>query len=146
MFRHHQSPRHLDDPLRPVFGLSVAQAVGVLLAIGAAFGAWQGLGRLPIAGHLLTEVRIFAAGAVAALVFFAVYALAGDRTEPYARQLWAFARRSHHYAPSPLLTSLLEDEYDQETQPATSGQRQLQPSTVPTIARGRRSLRRSHRR
>ena len=107
MFRHHQSPRHLDDPLRPVFGLSVAQFIGVLLALGAAFGTWNLFVRMPLSGYLLTELRIFATGSIAALVFFAVYALAGDRTEPYARQLWAYARRAHHHVPSPLLTSLI---------------------------------------
>ncbi len=146
MFRHHQSPRHLDDPLRPVFGLSVAQSVGVLLAIGAALGSWQLLGRLPITGHLLTEARIFAAGSVAALVFFAVYALAGDRTEPFARQLWRFVRRAHHYTPSPLLTSLLEDTHDQEAQTITPGPGQLRPAPVPIVARRLRPQRRGHRR
>ena len=112
MFRHHQSPRHLDDPLRPVFGLSVAQSGGVLLAIMAAFGSWQLFGHMPLHGYLLTEARIFATGAVAALVCFTVFALAGDRTEPYAQQLWGYARRAHHAAPSPLLTSHMEDAHD----------------------------------
>lgn len=146
MFRHHQSPRHLDDPLRPVFGLSVAQSIGVLLAIGAAFGTWQLLGHAPIAGYLLTEARIFATGSVAALVFFAVYALAGDRTEPYARQLWGYARRAHRYAPGPLLTSLLEDAHDQEAPTDTPRQGQLRPAPQPALAHRVRSLRRGHRR
>ena len=146
MFRHHQSPRHLDDPLRPVFGLSVAQSIGALLAIGAAFGTWKLFGQVPLAGYLLTEARIFATGSLAALVFFAVYALAGDRTEPYARQLWGYARRAHHYAPSPLLTSLLEDAHDQAARPATPGQGQLRPAAQPALARRLRPLRRRHRR
>ena len=146
MFRHHQSPRHLDDPLRPVFGLSVAQSAGVLLAVGAAFGTWKLLGHTPISGYLLTETRIFATGAVAALVFFAVYALAGDRTEPYARQLWGYARRAHRYVPIPLLRNLLGDAHDQEAPTVTPGQGQLRPPAQPALVYRLRSLRRGHRR
>jgi hypothetical protein len=146
MFRHHQSPRHLDDPLRPVFGLSVAQSVGLLLALGAAFATWKLLGHLPIAGYALTEARITATGAVAATVFCAVYALAGDRSEPYARQLWGYARRAHRYTPSPLLTTLLEDPHDQEAPCAAAGQGQLRPAPLPAPAPRLRPRRRGHRR
>ena len=133
MFRHHQSPRHLDDALRPVFGLSVAQSIGALLAIAAAFGTWQSLGSAPHLGYLLTEARVFATGSIAALVFFAIYALAGDRSEPYARQLWGYSRRGHHYAPSPLVTRLLEDAHDQAKGPQTPGKGQLQSVAVPAL-------------
>jgi hypothetical protein len=146
MFRHHQSPRHLDDPLRPVFGLSVAQAIGALLAIGAAFGTWKLIGQIPLSGYLLTEGRIFATGSIAALIFFAVYALAGDRSEPYARQFWGFARRAHHYAPSPLVTSLLEDAHDQATGVRTPAKGQHHPAARPAFARRVGPLRRRDRR
>lgn len=146
MYRHHQSPRHLDDPLRPVFGLSVAQAFGALLAAAAAFGTWLLLGRLSAPAYALTEMRIFATGTIAALVFFAVYALSGDRGEPYARQLWAYARRGHHYAPNPLVTTQLEDAHDRTTPAATPATRQLRAAAhaVATFRVG--AVRRDHRR
>ena len=146
MFRHHQSPRHLDDPLRPIFGLSVSQSIGALLAIGAAFGTWKLIGKLPLSGYQLTEGRIFATGSIAALVFFAVYAMAGDRTEPYARQFWGYARRAHHYAPSPLVTSILEDAHDQAVGARAPEKGQLQPAALPAFAHRVRTLRRRDRR
>ena len=146
MFRHHQSPRHLDDALRPVFGLSVAQSIGALLSLGAAFGTWQLFGQLSHPGYLLTETRVFATGSSAALVFFALYALAGDRTEPYARQLLGYARRGHHYAPSPLVTRVLEHPYDQAAAtPTPENHGQLRPAALPAIPRRIRSFRRRHR-
>ena len=146
MFRHHQSPRHLDDALRPVFGLSVAQSIGALLAIGAAFGTWQLFGHAPHLGYLLTEARVFATGSIAALVFFAIYALAGDRAEPYARQLWGYTRRGHHYAPSPLVTSVLEDAHDQAAETRAPEKGQLQPAALPAFAYRVRPFRRRHHR
>ena len=146
MFRHHQSPRHLDDPLRPLFGLSVAQAAGLLLAIGAALGAWKLMGQVPLTGYLLNEARIFAAGAVAAFVFFAIYALADDHTEPFARQLWGFARRGHHYAPSPLVTHVLENVDDQAAQAQAPAQGQLHPAPLPPFTHRVRPFRHHHRR
>jgi hypothetical protein len=146
MFRHHHSPRHLDDALRPVFGLSVAQSIGALLASGAAFGTWQLFGRAPHAGYLLTEARVFATGSIAALVFFAAYALAGDRAEPFARQLWGYARRVHHYAPSPLVTSVLEDTNDRAAETRAPEKGQLQSAALPAFAHRVRPFRRRHRR
>ena len=146
MFRHHQSPRHLDDPMRPVFGLSIAQAGGALLAIAAAAGTWRLLGRAAHPGPLLAEARIFATGAVAAAIFFAAYALAGDRTEPFARQLWAYARRPHHYVPSPLVTSPPEDAHEHPATPAAPGQRQLRPAALPSAPIRLRPARRRDRR
>ena len=109
MARHHRSPHHLDDPLRLVLGLSAAQALGALLAAGAALGTWRLLGRSPHPSYQLTEARIFATGAAAAFVFLAAYALAGDRTEPYARQLWGYARRPRRHRPAPLAPAPQED-------------------------------------
>jgi hypothetical protein len=72
---------------------------------------------------MLTELRIFTTGSIAAVVFFLVYALVGDRSEPYARQLWGYAHRAHAYAPSPLVTTLLEEAHDTAAAPATPAPR-----------------------
>ena len=111
MPRQFQSARYLDEPLRPLLGLSIFQGIGALLGAIAAFGTWRGFGLLPTGGAVLTEVRIFAVAAVAVLVYFAVDALAGGRSEPFARQLWAYCRRPHRYAPSPLTTTPQEEDY-----------------------------------
>ena len=146
MFRHHQSPRHLDDPLRPVFGLSLSQSLGAVLAIGAAFATWKLFGQASRPTSLLAEVRIFATGSVAAVIFFALYALAGDRTEPFARQLWGYIRRPHHYVPSPLITSPPEEAHEQAATPIAAGQGQLRPATLPSAPIRLRPLRRRDRR
>ncbi len=99
MSRNHRTPRHLDDPIKPVFGLSIPQFAGAVLALLCGLGAWSFLGALPLHGALLLELRIFLAGLVAAVLFFAAYVLAGDRTEPFGPQLWGYLRRPHHYTP-----------------------------------------------
>ncbi len=99
MSRHHHTPRHLDDPVKPVFGLSIPQFAGAVLALLCGLGAWSVLGALPVQSALLLELRIFLAGLVAAVLFFAAYVLAGDRTEPFGAQLWGYLRRPQHYTP-----------------------------------------------
>ena len=115
MPRQFQSARYLDEPLRPLLGLSIVQGLGALLAATAAFGTWRGFRLLPADGAVLTEVRIFAVAAVAVLVYFAVDALAGGRSEPFARQLWAYCRRPHRYEPSLLITAPREEHHAAST-------------------------------
>jgi hypothetical protein len=100
MAHHHCTPRHLDDPVRPVFGLSIPQFAGAVVALLCGLGAWSALGVLPPSSALLVELRIFLAGLVAAAVFFGAYVLAGERTEPFGPQLWGYLRRAHRYTPS----------------------------------------------
>jgi len=41
MSRHHHTPRHLDDPVKPVLGLSIPQFAGAVLALLCGLGAWS---------------------------------------------------------------------------------------------------------
>jgi len=100
MSRHHRTPRHLDDPVKPVLGLSIPQFAGAVLALLCGLAAWSLLGALSLHGAVLLELRIFLAGLVAAVLFFVAYVLAGDRTEPFGAQLWGYLRRPHHYTPA----------------------------------------------
>jgi len=100
MSRHHRTPRHLDDPVKPVLGLSIPQFAGAILALLCGLAAWSLLGALSFHGAVLLELRIFLAGLVAAVLFFVAYVLAGDRTEPFGAQLWGYLRRPHHYTPA----------------------------------------------
>lgn len=141
MPRQFQSARYLDEPLRPLLGLSIVQGLGALLGAIAAFGTWRGFSLLPAGGSVLTEIRIFAVAAVAVLVYFAVDALAGGRSEPFARQLWAYCRRSHRYAPSPLITAPQEDRHADPTGTGSmAGHRAV--VALPVLARAGRVRRR----
>ncbi len=100
MSRHHHTPRHLDDPVKPVLGLSIPQFAGAVLALLCGLGAWSLLGALSLHGNVLLELRIFLAGLVAAVLFCVAYVLAGDRTEPFGAQLWGYLRQPHHYTPA----------------------------------------------
>jgi hypothetical protein len=100
MAHQHRTPRHLDDPIKPVLGLSIPQFAGAVLALLCGLGAWSVLGALPRSSTLLVELRIFLAGLVAAVLFFAAYVLAGDRSEPFGPQLWGYLRRAHRYTPA----------------------------------------------
>jgi len=102
MSRQHRTPRHLDDPIKPICGLSLPQFAGAVLALLCGLTAWSLLGALPARGGVLLELRIFLAGLVAAALFFGAYVLAGDRAEPFGPQLWGYLRRPHRYTPPPL--------------------------------------------
>jgi hypothetical protein len=95
MAHNHRTPRHLDDPLRPFYGLTIPQWGGVFAGIAATLVVGSLIGPL----HLVLQVALFVAGLPGMAVFLAVYTLADDRQEPFARQLGGYLRRPHRYAP-----------------------------------------------
>jgi hypothetical protein len=95
MAHNHRTPRHLDDPLRPFYGLTILQWGGVFAGLAVTVAVVSLIGPL----HLSFQLVLFVAGLPGVGVALTLYLLAADRQEPFARQLGAYVRRPHRYAP-----------------------------------------------
>ncbi len=105
MARDFPTPRHLDEPLR-VWGLTIAQWVGVCVAAVCTYGAWLVVGPagpwvVPLPPVWAMGLRIFCAGLVGVAVFMTVYLLTGTPpAEPLGRQYGGYLCRRHRYRPT----------------------------------------------
>jgi hypothetical protein len=99
MARGYRSARFLDDPVRPLFGLTIAQDIAFLVGALAAYPVWHVLGIFSALGYFGLELQIFLTGACVAAVIGVGLLLAGDRTEPFGAQIHAYVRRRHRYGP-----------------------------------------------
>ena len=100
-----RSARYLDDPFKPVLGLSIPQALALGVAIGVATLTWNLLGaRLGDAAITspLGELRLIVVGAPCAVMYGVVHMLTGGRTEQPLQQAWGYLHRRHRYEPRPL--------------------------------------------
>ena len=100
-----RSARYLDDPFKPVLGLSIPQALALGVAIGVATVTWNMLGaRLGDAAITspLGELRLIVVGAPCAVMYGVVHMLTGGRTEQPLQQAWGYLHRRHRYEPRPL--------------------------------------------
>ena len=102
MARVTSTPRHLDDPIKPVAGMTVLQTFGALLAAlfgGGIIFATNFLGTDLFGMPLFLMLRVSLAGVVGAVIFFGTYMLSAERVEPLLHQLIRYARRPHFYKP-----------------------------------------------
>lgn len=111
-----QTPRHLDDPVKLFFGLSIVQLVGTVFALACGAGMFLLLNVLPLKGFAGTEVHIIGSAVVAVPILLVVLIFGGDRIEPLAKQQWGYLRRPHCYAPAPVMPS--EQERERQTRAA----------------------------
>ena len=112
-----RSARYLDDPFKPVLGLSIPQALALGVAIGLATVTWNLLGaRLGEAAITspLGELRLIVAGAPCAVMYGVVHMLTGGRTEQPLQQAWGYLHRRHRFEPRPLPAPRLESLTTQE--------------------------------
>jgi hypothetical protein len=102
MGHHARSARYLDEPFRPLLGLSVAQAVALGVILVLAYGSWQALGSVLGQATITSpagQLRLTLVGVPAAALYGVVHMLTGGRTERPVQQLWRYCWRRHRHAP-----------------------------------------------